>query len=145
MSKSFTVGEVKEHGDVDKGLYIIIDNGVYEMVRFLSFYCVTSSFSFFPVVLRNVVGLFYIPLSLSFSLGFVCMSLGLHSILRRARFLLPLGSSLPLLPRLLQEGIGRLVGTGDVQVLVISAVDFPPSETKVLTDSIGFCQNRPAS
>lgn len=73
MSKSFTVGEVKEHGDVDKGLYIIIDNGVYEMVRFLSFYCVTSSFSFFPVVLRNVVGLFYIPLSLCLFLSGVCV------------------------------------------------------------------------
>lgn len=32
MSKSFSANDVKEHGTVDKGLYIIIDNGVYEMV-----------------------------------------------------------------------------------------------------------------
>jgi cytochrome b involved in lipid metabolism len=31
MSKSFTVKEVAEHKSADQGLYIIIDNGVYEM------------------------------------------------------------------------------------------------------------------
>lgn len=31
MSKQFTVKEVGEHKDVKDGLYIIIDNGVYEM------------------------------------------------------------------------------------------------------------------
>lgn len=31
MSKSFTTKEVAAHKDVDSGLYIIIDNGVYEM------------------------------------------------------------------------------------------------------------------
>ena len=32
MSKSLSVNEVKEHSTVDKGLYIIIDGGVYGMV-----------------------------------------------------------------------------------------------------------------
>jgi cytochrome b involved in lipid metabolism len=31
MSQSFSVKEVAEHKAADKGLYIIIDNGVYEM------------------------------------------------------------------------------------------------------------------
>ncbi|GAB1725761.1 hypothetical protein KC367_g6124 [Hortaea werneckii] len=35
MSKSFTTNDVKEHGSVEKGLYIIIDNGVYEMGGFV--------------------------------------------------------------------------------------------------------------
>lgn len=35
MSKQFTANDVKEHGAVDKGLYIIIDNGVYEMGGFV--------------------------------------------------------------------------------------------------------------
>lgn len=32
MSKALTVNDVKEHASVEKGLYIIIDGGVYEMV-----------------------------------------------------------------------------------------------------------------
>lgn len=35
MSKQFTANEVKEHGDVAKGLYIIIDNDVYQMDSFV--------------------------------------------------------------------------------------------------------------
>jgi len=35
MSKSITAKEVQEHNTVDKGLYIIIDNGVYEMAGFV--------------------------------------------------------------------------------------------------------------
>ncbi|KAF1356612.1 cytochrome b5-like heme/steroid binding domain-containing protein [Delphinella strobiligena] len=35
MSKSLTVNEVKEHAAVEKGLYIIIDGGVYEMAGFV--------------------------------------------------------------------------------------------------------------
>lgn len=31
MSKSFSANDVKEHSTVEKGLYIIIDGGVYEM------------------------------------------------------------------------------------------------------------------
>lgn len=31
MSKSFSVKEVAEHNTQDKGLYIIIDGGVYEL------------------------------------------------------------------------------------------------------------------
>lgn len=41
MSKSLTVNEVKEHAAVEKGLYIIIDGGVYEMVcmNVIAIYC----------------------------------------------------------------------------------------------------------
>ncbi|KAK4982215.1 hypothetical protein LTR66_009406 [Elasticomyces elasticus] len=35
MSKSFTANEVKEHNTVENGLYIIIDNGVYELAGFV--------------------------------------------------------------------------------------------------------------
>lgn len=35
MSKTFSANEVKEHSTVEKGLYIIIDNGVYEMGSFV--------------------------------------------------------------------------------------------------------------
>lgn len=35
MSKQFTANDVKEHGAVDKGLYIIIDSNVYEMGGFV--------------------------------------------------------------------------------------------------------------
>lgn len=35
MSKSFSAKEVKEHSTVENGLYIIIDNGVYEMASFV--------------------------------------------------------------------------------------------------------------
>ncbi|GAB7344483.1 hypothetical protein MBLNU457_2320t1 [Dothideomycetes sp. NU457] len=35
MSKSITAKEVQEHNTVEKGLYIIIDNGVYEMAGFV--------------------------------------------------------------------------------------------------------------
>ncbi|KAL1311051.1 hypothetical protein AAFC00_001265 [Neodothiora populina] len=35
MSKSISPSEVKEHGSVENGLYIIIDNGVYEMAGFV--------------------------------------------------------------------------------------------------------------
>ncbi|EMC95944.1 hypothetical protein BAUCODRAFT_123226 [Baudoinia panamericana UAMH 10762] len=35
MSKQFTVKDVQEHNTPDKGLYIIIDNGVYEMGGFV--------------------------------------------------------------------------------------------------------------
>ncbi|GAB7346644.1 hypothetical protein MBLNU459_g1777t1 [Dothideomycetes sp. NU459] len=35
MSKSISAKEVKEHSTVEQGLYIIIDNGVYEMAGFV--------------------------------------------------------------------------------------------------------------
>ncbi|PNS20700.1 Acyl-CoA dehydrogenase [Sphaceloma murrayae] len=35
MSKQITKKEVAEHSTVEKGLYIIIDNGVYEMSGFV--------------------------------------------------------------------------------------------------------------
>ncbi|KAK5124450.1 hypothetical protein LTR85_001667 [Meristemomyces frigidus] len=35
MSKQFTAKDVQEHNTPDKGLYIIIDNGVYEMGGFV--------------------------------------------------------------------------------------------------------------
>lgn len=35
MSKQITANEVKEHNTVEKGLYIIIDNDVYEMGGFV--------------------------------------------------------------------------------------------------------------
>lgn len=35
MSKQITANEVKEHGTVEKGLYIIIDNDVYQMDSFV--------------------------------------------------------------------------------------------------------------
>lgn len=35
MSKEFTANDVKENGSVEKGLHIIIDNGVYEMGSFV--------------------------------------------------------------------------------------------------------------
>jgi len=35
MSKSISAKEVAEHNTVEKGLYIIIDNGVYEMSSFV--------------------------------------------------------------------------------------------------------------
>lgn len=35
MSKQITANEVKEHSTVEKGLYIIIDNDVYEMASFV--------------------------------------------------------------------------------------------------------------
>lgn len=35
MSKQITAAEVKEHATPDKGLYIIIDDGVYEMGGFV--------------------------------------------------------------------------------------------------------------
>lgn len=35
MSKGFTAKEVAEHNTVEKGLHIIIDNGVYEMGGFV--------------------------------------------------------------------------------------------------------------
>lgn len=35
MSKSISANEVKDHNIVEKGLYIIIDNGVYEMAGFV--------------------------------------------------------------------------------------------------------------
>jgi len=36
MSKSISKKEVSEHSTVDKGLYIIIDNGVYELSGFVN-------------------------------------------------------------------------------------------------------------
>lgn len=35
MSKEFTANDVKEHSTQEKGLYIIIDNNVYEMGGFV--------------------------------------------------------------------------------------------------------------
>lgn len=35
MSKQLTAKEVKEHSTVENGLYIIIDNGVYELGGFV--------------------------------------------------------------------------------------------------------------
>ncbi|KAI9662588.1 MAG: hypothetical protein M1821_008755 [Bathelium mastoideum] len=35
MSKQISANEVKEHSTVEKGLYIIIDNNVYEMGGFV--------------------------------------------------------------------------------------------------------------
>jgi len=35
MSKSFTTNDVKEHSAVDDGLWIIVDNDVYEMKGFV--------------------------------------------------------------------------------------------------------------
>ena len=35
MSKQITAAEVKEHASPEKGLYIIIDNGVYQMSGFV--------------------------------------------------------------------------------------------------------------
>ena len=35
MSKQISANEVKEHNTVDKGLYIIVDNNVYEMAGFV--------------------------------------------------------------------------------------------------------------
>ncbi|KAK3710940.1 hypothetical protein LTR37_009961 [Vermiconidia calcicola] len=35
MSKEFTAKDVGEHNTVDKGLYIIVDNNVYEMKGFV--------------------------------------------------------------------------------------------------------------
>ncbi|KAK4929025.1 hypothetical protein LTR49_004222 [Elasticomyces elasticus] len=35
MTKQFTANDVKEHSTQDKGLYIIIDGGVYEMGGFV--------------------------------------------------------------------------------------------------------------
>ncbi|KAK4574189.1 hypothetical protein LTR86_001950 [Recurvomyces mirabilis] len=35
MSKQFTANDVKEHSTPEKGLYIIIDNDVYEMGGFV--------------------------------------------------------------------------------------------------------------
>lgn len=35
MSKSITANEVKEHATPEKGLYIIIDGGVYSMAGFV--------------------------------------------------------------------------------------------------------------
>lgn len=35
MSKAISAKEVKDHNTVDNGLYIIIDNGVYEMAGFV--------------------------------------------------------------------------------------------------------------
>ncbi|EME42551.1 hypothetical protein DOTSEDRAFT_133179 [Dothistroma septosporum NZE10] len=35
MSKQITAAEVKEHASPEKGLYIIIDDGVYEMGGFV--------------------------------------------------------------------------------------------------------------
>jgi len=35
MSKQITAAEVKEHSTVEKGLYIIIDNSVYELGSFV--------------------------------------------------------------------------------------------------------------
>ncbi|KAG9629736.1 hypothetical protein KCU64_g17341, partial [Aureobasidium melanogenum] len=35
MSKSITANEVKEHATPEKGLYIIIDKGVYSMADFV--------------------------------------------------------------------------------------------------------------
>jgi cytochrome b involved in lipid metabolism len=35
MSKQITANEVKEHSTVEKGLYIIIDNDVYQMDSFV--------------------------------------------------------------------------------------------------------------
>lgn len=36
MSKTFTVKEVAEHKSADKGLYIIVDNGVYDVTNFIN-------------------------------------------------------------------------------------------------------------
>jgi cytochrome b involved in lipid metabolism len=35
MSEQFTTKQVAEHASVDKGLYIIVDNGVYKMDTFV--------------------------------------------------------------------------------------------------------------
>ncbi|KAF4547433.1 Cytochrome b5-like protein 2 [Elsinoe fawcettii] len=35
MSKQFTKKDVAEHNTVEKGLHIIVDNGVYEMAPFV--------------------------------------------------------------------------------------------------------------
>ena len=35
MSKQFSAKDVKDHGSVDNGLYIIIDSNVYEMGGFV--------------------------------------------------------------------------------------------------------------
>ncbi|QIW95967.1 hypothetical protein AMS68_001485 [Peltaster fructicola] len=35
MSKSFTTAEVADHSTPEKGLYIVIDGGVYEMAKFM--------------------------------------------------------------------------------------------------------------
>jgi len=35
MSKSFTVADVAEHKDTEKGLYIIIDENVYDVTGFI--------------------------------------------------------------------------------------------------------------
>lgn len=36
MSKQFTTSEVAEHNTPDKGLYIIVDGGVYQMSEFMN-------------------------------------------------------------------------------------------------------------
>jgi len=36
MSKSFTTNDVKEHASEDNGLWIIVDNDVYEMKGFVN-------------------------------------------------------------------------------------------------------------
>lgn len=35
MAQQFTAKQVAEHSTVDKGLYIIIDNGVFQMDKFV--------------------------------------------------------------------------------------------------------------
>jgi cytochrome b involved in lipid metabolism len=35
MSESFTTKQVAEHASVEKGLYIIVDNGVYKLDSFV--------------------------------------------------------------------------------------------------------------
>ncbi|KAL7268604.1 hypothetical protein RUND412_008768 [Rhizina undulata] len=35
MSKTFTTAEVAAHKDAEKGMYIIIDNGVFDVTKFV--------------------------------------------------------------------------------------------------------------
>lgn len=35
MSKQISVSEVAEHNSPEKGLYIIVDNGVYDVTKFI--------------------------------------------------------------------------------------------------------------
>lgn len=73
MSKSITAKEVKEHATPDKGLYIIIDGGVYSMAEFADEHPGGSK------ILKRVGGkgvcvLFpFVSISLSLSYSVTCM------------------------------------------------------------------------